>query len=127
MASPKLDKEKKKELKIKEKEEKKKEREEKKRHLKDKIKSIGSPSHLSAARLQMHTSETESPRLGKGQVPDSGSEFSEATRSEIDSDEESSDAPGILLSPQEKQMLYETIGFDQAIADVMDEKLPPEV
>lgn len=47
----------------------------------------------------------------------------------MDSDEEADDVavPGILLSPQEKQVLYETIGFDQTIAGVMDEKLPPEV
>lgn len=120
-----------KEQKKREKEQKKKEKEEKKREKEDK-KNRKSGS-LTASRLQLHVAESDSPRLHKEGQMDSGSEVTDASshiaKSEADSDEESNagEAPGILLSPQERQMLYETIGFDQALSDVLDEKLPPEV
>ena len=119
-----------KEQKKREKEIKKKGKEEKKRDKEDKKK--GRPTSLTSSRLLLHVAESNSPRLQKHGYAESGSEASDVlshvAKSEVDSDDESNmgEAPGILLSPQEKQMLYETIGFDQAL-DVLDEKLPPEV
>lgn len=119
-----------KELKKKEKEDKKREKDDKK---KGKSKGTESGAPLTASRLQLHVSETDSPRLLKPGQLDSASEISDVSshvaKSENDSDDESTagEAPGILLSPGERQVLYETIGFDQALADVLEEKLPPEV
>lgn len=111
----------KKQLKQQEKDQKKKDKELKKL-LKKEVKNKGKATDEDASPIT-------SPALLTSSIGTPKTDSPQLTKSELDSDEDISDdeAPTILLSPTERQKLFETIGFDQALADVLEEKLPPEV
>jgi hypothetical protein len=113
-----------KEIKKKEKEQKKKEAKEAKKGGKGSVEEESSSSAAPSPALQIQLIKEEG-----SDTASSRSDSPRLSKKGDDSDDEVSDeeAPTILLSPTERQQLYETIGFDQALADVLEEKVPAEV